>query len=260
MTSITCATWNVNSVNAHLEQILSWLEIHNPDIVLLQETKCEDVNFPHPVFERYNICHKGQKTYNGVAILSKYPTEDVVTNFKNNPCPEQSRFIEANIQTPIGLVKIINVYVPNGGDGDGEKMALKLAFLQNLYTYLQELDTATPTLIGGDFNVSPFDIDVFSVEEMEGKTHFSSIEKNKLRQILNSNFIDLYRLANPDSHEFSWWDYRRKSFDRNEGLRIDFLLANPKLADMLKSSSIDTKIRGATKPSDHALVLATFSK
>lgn len=255
---LSVATWNVNSINAHLDQVLNWIKNNNPDILLLQETKCEDVNFPYSAFEKYNISHYGQKTYNGVDILSKFPFEDVLTSFSNNPCPEQSRFIEANISTPLGLIKVISVYVPNGEEVGSDKFKVKLVFLKQLNAYLNNIESDIYTIIGGDFNIAPFDIDVYSPEKMFGKLHFSYKEIASMRSILNSNFIDTYRLKNPVSQEFSWWDYRSKSFDRNAGLRIDFLLANPKLSNHLISSAIDSKIRAYPKCSDHAPIISRF--
>jgi exodeoxyribonuclease-3 len=256
--SIKIATWNVNSINAHLEQITSWVQDNAPDVLLLQETKCEDVKFPYDAFEAYNVSHCGQKTYNGVATLSKFPMEDVITSFKNTPCPEQARFIEANISTNLGLIKVINTYIPNGGDVDSDKFKMKLTFLDQLNNYLNTLDFEIPTVIGGDFNVAPFNIDAYSADEMRNKTLFTDVEKSKLRKILNSNFIDIFRACNPAAQEFSWWDYRKGAFDRNAGLRIDFLLANPKFADLLLGAKIDSEIRKHPKCSDHVPVIATI--
>jgi len=187
---IKIATWNVNSINAHLEQVTSWVKQNDPDILLLQETKCEDLNFPYQLFEDYNIQHSGQKTYNGVAILSKFALENVVKTFENTPCPEQARFIEADLLCPIGMLKIINVYVPNGGEVGSEKFTMKLEFFQHLLIYLRTLDVEMPTIIAGDFNVAPFDIDVYSPEKASNHTLFSDDEKKLLRAILNANFFD----------------------------------------------------------------------
>lgn len=258
---VSISTWNVNSVNAHLEQINAWIANHNPDIILLQETKCEDVKFPYQEFESYNVHHNGQKTYNGVAILSKFPLEDVVLDFPGNPVPEQARFIEANILTPAGLIKVVNLYIPNGSEVTSDKFAMKLVFLENLTLYLKSLDTSIPTIIGGDFNIAPFDIDVYSPEALKGEVLFTDEEKALMRKILNSNFFDLYRLAYPQVQEFSWWGYRGNSLERNEGFRIDFLLANPLLANLLQTVKIQPEIRRFTgKCSDHVPVIATFAK
>ena len=256
---LVISSWNVNSINAHLEQVLNWSNECKPDILLLQETKCEDIKFPYQYFEKYNISHNGQKTYNGVAVLSKFPLEDIVLNFTGNPCPEQSRFIQTNINSPLGLIRVISIYVPNGSELDCDKFKIKLSFLKQINRYLKNLETDIPTIIGGDFNVAPFNIDVYGPEELNGQLLFSSQEKSLMRQILSNNFFDLYRLQNQQLQEFSWWDYRAGAFQKNQGCRIDFLLANPKMCNMLKGASIDTKTRGYSgKNSDHVPVSATF--
>jgi len=257
---VSIATWNINSVNAHLEQINYWISKNNCDIILLQETKCEDVKFPYHEFEQYNVEHNGQKAYNGVAILSKSPLEDIVLNFDGNPVADQARFIEANVKTDIGLIKVINVYVPNGSEVASDKFQTKLVFLENLKNYLETLDHSMPTIIGGDFNVAPFDIDVYSPEAMKGEVLFTAEEKSLMRKIHSSNFFDLYRLQNPQTQEFSWWGYRGNALERNEGFRIDFLLANPVLANLLKKTEIQITIRRYQgKCSDHVPVIASFA-
>ena len=257
---LSISSWNINSVNAHLEQLSYWNQQHNCDIILLQETKCENTKFPYQFFEQYNISHSGQKTYNGVAILSKYILEDIEQNFPGNPCPEQARFIKAIINTPIGLIKVINVYVPNGSEIGCEKFQIKLAFLRHLSNYLINLEQDIPTIIGADFNVAPFDIDVYLPENLEGQILFSIEEKALMRRILNSNFFDLYRIINQNRQEFSWWDYRKAALAKNQGYRIDALLGNPRMCNMLKSSSIDTSIRNYQgKSSDHAPVNSIFN-
>jgi exodeoxyribonuclease-3 len=246
------ASWNVNSINAHLDQVTSWIKQNDPDVLLLQETKCEDSNFPYLALEQFGISHLGQKSYNGVAILSKHHLENISETFENNPCPEQARFIQADFACPIGMLKVINVYVPNGGEVGSEKFAIKLEFLKHLLIYLRTLDSNTPTILAGDFNVAPFDIDVYSPEQAYGGLLFSDIEKKLMRAIINANFFDTYRLLNPYAQEFSWWDYRGKGFETNAGMRIDFLLANAKCASLLCGAGIDSQIRKHPKCSDHA--------
>jgi exodeoxyribonuclease-3 len=257
---LNIATWNINSINAHLEQTLAFLRDNSNDILMLQETKCIEENFPKDEFLHYNIAVCGQKSYNGVAILSKFPIEDVKYDFPDNPCSNEARFIEVDSLTPLGLIKIINVYVPNGSELTSPKFATKLVFLKSLKHYLSTLDSAQSIIIGGDFNVAPFDIDVYDAKQMQDCLLCSVSEKSSLRAILNSNFFDLYRLGNPRAKEFSWWDYRANSFERDLGLRIDFLLANPLLSNMLITAQIHKSARQIpVKCSDHVPVAATFA-
>lgn len=255
------ATWNVNSIRSRLEHSVSFLKQQDPCLLLLQETKCIDDLFPHDQFSNmpYNISINGQKSYNGVAIFSKYPIDEVKTDFVGNPCPEQARFLEVTCSTPIGYSRIISVYVPNGGKVGSEKFNMKLEFLSSFTSYLNSIDANDENLIvGGDFNVAPFDIDVYDSTVLANTTCFTEIEKNKMRLLLNMGFEDLYRLANPGSQEFSWWDYRAAGFQRNLGMRIDFLLGNNNVLSKLKACYIDTSLRSKPQPSDHAPVIAEF--
>jgi exodeoxyribonuclease-3 len=255
---IKIASWNVNSINAHLDQVTSWIKQNDPDILLLQETKCQDSNFPYEAFKGFSVSHLGQKTYNGVAILSKHSPKSIIKTFENNPCFDQARFIQADFVYSSGIARVINIYVPNGGEIGSEKFAIKLDFLRGLLNYIRMLDLTTPTILAGDFNVAPFDIDVYSPEEANNRLLFSDIEKKLLREILNANFFDTYRLSNPLTQEFSWWDYRARGFERNAGMRIDFLLANAKGSDLLRGAWLNSQIRNHPKCSDHVPVCATF--
>lgn len=255
------ASWNVNSVKARCPNVLEWIEINNPDLLMLQELKCEEAAFPQDAFSHlsYNYAISGQKTYNGVAILSKYPIDDVKKNFPNNPCPEQARFIEVTFTSPVGYTRAINVYVPNGGEVGSDKFALKLEFLSNLHLYLKSIASYEENIIiGGDFNVAPFDIDVYAPKDLENSTCFTLGERKLMRQILNDGWLDLYRIIHPAVAEYSWWDYRAGAFQHDLGLRIDFLLSNAKLANNLLSVSMDKQARGKEKASDHAPVFAEF--
>lgn len=256
------ATWNVNSIRSRLLHASEFMQQHNPDILLLQETKCTNELFPRGHFSTfpYNVSIHGQKSYNGVAIFSKYPLDEVKTDFADNPCPEQARFIEASCQTSIGYCRIISVYVPNGGEVGSEKFALKLEFLKALTDYLKKLNSFDENLIiGGDFNVAPFDIDVYDPAALVNTTCFTEIEKNKMRTLLNSGFEDLYRMKHQNKQEFSWWDYRGGSFMRNLGMRIDFLLVNNNALSKSHNCYMDISQRGKSQPSDHVPVIAEFN-
>lgn len=257
MQVVSVATWNVNSINVRQNQVQKWLELNKVDLLMLQETKSQDSNFPYDAFQ--NVLHVGQKTYNGVAIISSGQIKEIARNFPNNPAPEEARFLHARLQTSIGFMEAINVYVPNGGSVDGTNFKKKLEFLEELKNYLISLDPNSLIIVGGDFNVAPFEIDVYSAELMKDGLLFSLPERKALRSILNAGFIDLYRLHNPKRHDFSWWDYRERAFNNNAGLRIDFLLANSKLADLLSMAYIDVEPRKQTECSDHTPVIAKFS-
>lgn len=256
------ATWNVNSIRSRLEHVTDFLRDQDPCILLLQETKCTNDQFPHDHFSAlpYNVSIHGQKSYNGVAIFSKYPIDEIKTDFRGNPCPAQARFLEVTCTTPIGYSRIISVYVPNGGEVGSEKFAMKLEFLSALTSYLNEIDAQDENLIvGGDFNVAPFDIDVYDPAALVNTTCFTEVEKGRMRTLMNKGFEDLYRLKHPDAQEFSWWDYRAAGFRRNLGMRIDFLLGNNNVLSKLQECYIDKSSRGKPQPSDHVPVVAEFA-
>jgi len=255
---VKIVSWNVNSIKARLVNVLRWIETNNPDILMIQELKCEESVFPYEAFSHlsYNFAISGQKTYNGVAILSKYPIDEIQTAFPDNPCPDQARFIEVSFASPIGYIRAINVYVPNGGEVGSDKFEMKLKFLGALRRYLKSIrNDEEQIIIGGDFNVAPFDIDVYYSKGLESTTCFTLQERKLMREILNDNLHDLYRIVHPTSSEYSWWDYRAGAFQRNNGMRIDFLLANAKLADLVVTSLIDKAPRAEEKASDHAPIV-----
>lgn len=298
--TITIATWNVNSIKTRLHQLLPWLENHKPDIVLLQETKCLDEAFPRLEIESlgYNLALHGQKTYNGVAILSKFPLEDVVKNIPTtHPTPPvggindhiarsgdrtshelascarqesgaeaiqivQSRYIEAVISTPIGMIRVASIYVPNGQDEGSEKFQYKLNFLEQLETHIEKLKAYEEMLVlGGDYNVAPYDADVYNPQSLYGTVCFHPEEHKRFRRILHEGMLDAFRLANPENNgicPYTWWDYRSSGFDYNKGMRIDHLLLSPQAADHLKACVIERDLRGQERPSDHVPVVGTF--
>ena len=254
-------SWNVNSIKARLETVLKWIEANDPDILMLQELKCEESAFPYDAFSHlsYNYAIVGQKTYNGVAILSKYPIDEIITDLPGGPCPEQARFVAIGCSSPIGYLRAINIYVPNGGEVGSDKFDIKLKFLPALKEYLRKIHKYDEhIIIGGDFNVAPFDIDVYDPKELENSTCFTLQERKLMREILNDNWHDLYRLMHPTANEYSWWDYRAGGFARNHGMRIDFLLGNASIAKYVSDVLIDKQIRGEEKASDHAPVTVHF--
>lgn len=253
------ATWNVNSVRMRLPHLRDFLIDVNPDVALLQELKCQTEQFPYDELADlpYNFYIHGQKSYNGVAILSKFPADQVIDHFPNNPCQLESRFLEICGLSSIGFCRFICLYAPNGGQVASDSYQIKLKFYQAFFEYLLTKKSSDEKLIiGGDFNIAPFDIDVYSPADLADETGFTLIERQKLRSILNSGFEDLYRLSYPAKQEFSWWDYRSRALQHNRGRRIDFLLASSNAVSDFSSCYIDHQRRLAPRPSDHAPVVA----
>ena len=244
-------TWNVNSVKSRLEHLTKYLRETSPDVVLLQELKCETDAFPRMEVEDcgYNLAIHGQKTYNGVAILSKFPLEDVLKNFDETD--EQARYIEAVTNG----VRVASVYVPNGQEPNSDKFQYKMQFFEKLRLHMKNtLEYDEKFVVGGDYNVAPEDIDVFDPKGMAGTTCFHPDEQIRFKAILNLGFTDAFRAKHQGVQKFSWWDYRAGAWQYNKGMRIDHFLLSPQAADVLKSSDVDSVPRGWEKPSDHAPV------
>lgn len=259
--SLKIVTWNVNSVKIRLTHLLEFIEEHDPDIICLQELKCETDKFPYEELSHlpYNVYIHGQKSYNGVAILSKIPADEIKTDFVDNPISEQSRFIEGAFSTAIGYARVISLYAPNGGEVGVEKFTLKLDFYDALINYLQSVKSFEEKLfICSDFNVAPFDIDVYNAIDLRESLCCSYEERKKIRVLLNSGFVDNYRVINPDKQEFTWWDYRAGAFEQNKGLRIDSIISTSNAIADLTDCLIDYKTREKPKPSDHAPVIAIY--
>lgn len=255
-------TWNLNSINARFILLNDLLLQENPDIVFLQEVKCKTENFPYKNLSHlpYNIYVHGQKSYNGVAILSKFSAEVINYSFLGNPCINDARFIEITVYiNTLGNCKLISLYVPNGGILNSKKFKQKIEFLDSFFEYLKfNKSINSKIIIGGDFNVSPFDIDVYSPEDLKDTTCFSLMERKRLRGIFNLGFEDIYRIINYKKQEFSWWDYRFNSLKRNHGMRIDFIIATSNLATHFNKCDILKKFRYQIKSSDHAPIIASF--
>ncbi len=255
---LTLATWNVNSIRSRLPLVISWLRENAPDVVLLQETKVMDNQFPTEEIENlhYNIALYGQKSYNGVAILSKFPIEDMtrgIPGFQD----ESARYIEAVIKG----VRVASIYVPNGMAVGSDKYAYKLDFLKHLYAHTQTLLTYDEALLlGGDFNIAPTDQDVYDPQEWHEKILCSTAEREGLRALLYLGFTDALRVLHPQENDlYTWWDYRGGSWQNNLGLRIDHFLLSPQAADRLKEGRVDKETRGLEKASDHAPVICQLT-
>ncbi|HPC82072.1 MAG TPA: exodeoxyribonuclease III [Thermoanaerobaculaceae bacterium] len=251
------ATWNVNSIRARLPRLLAWLERRRPDVVCLQETKVVDADFPAAEIQAlgYHCRAFGQKTYNGVAILSREAPADVQLGFPDDPPDADRRLLAATV----GGVRVINVYVPNGTALDDPRYEGKLAWFRRLRLLLEQ--TASPhqeLAVCGDFNVAPEDRDVWDPELWRGQLLFTEAEKEALRQLFDWGLEDTLRRLHPEASMFTWWDYRNAGFYRGWGLRIDHVLATRPLAARCTEVEVDRAERKGDKPSDHAPVLARF--
>ncbi|WP_323732899.1 exodeoxyribonuclease III [Candidatus Bandiella euplotis] len=247
--------WNLNSVSARLEHLKKVIKQNSPDVLLLQEIKCINEKFPHDELGDlgYNIEVFGQKTYNGVAVLSKHPIEDVCIGLEQVVQEQEARYIETTVAINGICNRIISVYVPNGAEVGSEKFKYKLEFLQRLYERLSHLKSIEENIIiGGDFNIAPEEIDVYDAKQMSGRVCFHIDERKWFRKILNLGYIDSFREFNRDMQQFSWWDYRAGSWQHNKGLRIDQILISPKLMDKITKAGVLTEPRGWERTSDHA--------
>ena len=250
------ATWNVNSLNVRLPHALDWLRIHRPDALCLQELKQEDVRFPLAAFEEigYHAVFQGQKTYNGVAIVSRSRPEDVSKGMPGF-ADEQKRVIAATIQ---GL-RVVCVYIPNGQSVGSDKYQYKLKWLEALAGYMQnEIAAYRDVALLGDYNIAPEDRDVYDPKAWEGQVLCSEPERAAMRRLVDLGLKDSFRLFDQPEKSFSWWDYRMNGFKRNLGLRIDHILLTAAVAARCESAMIDVEPRTWERPSDHAPVVAVL--
>ncbi len=251
------ATWNVNSLRVRLPQVIEWLAMARPDVLCLQETKLEDAQFPVEEITRagYRAVCSGQKTYNGVALLSREDPREVMTELPGFDDP-QRRLLAAEI----GTIRVVNVYVPNGQAVDSEKFIYKLDWLDKLLDYVAEQQSRYERLLLlGDFNIAPEDEDVHDPDLWRGQVLFSDPERARFRALVESGLRDAFRKFDQAPAAFSWWDYRAAAFRRNLGLRIDHILVSAALYERCLSCEIDTAPRRWPRPSDHAPVVATFA-
>lgn len=253
------ATWNCNSIRARRERLLDWLQRASPDVLCLQELKCVDGEFPAEALAQagyHSVCF-GQKTYNGVAILSKVEPKDVLRGFADEVEDGQSRLIAATV----GPVRVVSVYAPNGQSVDSPAYVFKLEWYRRLRRYLDRRHRKDELLVlCGDFNVAPEPIDVHDPALWEGQVLYSQAERDALRELSAFGLVDLFRKHHPAAeNRFSWWDYRQLAFPKNRGLRIDHLLATAALAERCTAVEIDREARKGSQPSDHAPVWAELS-
>ena len=247
------ATWNVNSVKARLPHVIDYLREKSPDVILLQETKVVDEAFPALEIEElgYNVAVHGQKTYNGVAILSKRPIDDVVRSLGGDELDEQARYIEGTV----GTVRVASIYLPNGNPVGTEKFTYKLSWMARLRDRMKELlETEETCVFGGDYNVCPSDIDVYDPSEFAGDALCRSESRNLFRSMIYLGLTDALRVFHPEPGVYSYWDYQRGAWPKDHGLRIDHLLLTPQAADRLEAADVDRRPRGKEKASDHTPV------
>lgn len=247
------ATWNVNSINARLETVVRWFEAAQPDVACLQEIKCVDEKFPAEPFERlgYNLAIHGQKTYNGVALLSKRPLEDVTRGLPESDGDEHARYIEAVVSGP-QPVRVASIYLPNGNPVGTEKFDYKLAWMGRLHRHAHNLlKLEEPLVLAGDYNVIPEPRDAEFPKNWEDDALFQPQSRAAFRALKNLGLTEAYLQADGAPGAYTFWDYQAGAWQRNNGIRIDHALLSPQAADLLRGVTIHRDVRGWEKPSDH---------
>ncbi len=253
------ATWNVNSLNARLVRVQEWLELANPDVLCMQETKMADEAFPGLVFADmgYEWAHHGQGRWNGVAILSKVGIRDICVGFEDGEDPDPDARI---LWATCGGIRVASAYIPNGRELGHDHYQYKLAWLGRLRSHLEaNCSVDVPVVVAGDFNVAPADNDVWDIAAFEGLTHVSEPEREALEAVLDWGLVDVFRKRWPQDHLFTFWDYQAGRFHKRQGMRIDMVLASELLAQKVVSVLMDRNARKGQKPSDHAPVVVDFA-
>jgi exodeoxyribonuclease III len=253
------ATWNVNSIKVRLEPALAWLKNANPDVVALQEIKCQDDAFPRFEFEAlgYNCAVHGQKAYNGVAILSKRPLEDVTPRLPGGDGDDHSRYLEAVVTGDKGALRIASIYAPNGNPVGTDKFTYKLSWLDRLKLHAERLlGLEEATALVGDYNIIPEDRDCYDPKAWVKDALFQPESKAAFRILANLGYGDAFRTRNRAKGQYTFWDYQAGSWRKNQGIRIDHIMLSPQGLDRLKSVGIDKHMRDGDRPSDHVPVWA----
>jgi exodeoxyribonuclease-3 len=252
---VKLATWNINSIRAREARLAAWLDRERPDVLCLQETKTEDAGFPVELLRKsgYEVATYGQRSYNGVAICARTPLTDVVRGLDGD---EEARLIAATV----GGIRVIDVYVPNGGDLTSEKYPYKLAWYRRLRAMLERTAKPDqPLVVCGDMNVTADDRDVCAPDKWRGQIHCSDPERAALRELTDFGLVDVFRKLHPDGGVYSWWDYRGVAFFKNQGLRIDFIFATEVVAARATAARIDRDARKGQDASDHAPVIVEIA-
>ena len=251
------ATWNVNSVKQRIENLTAWLTERAPDIVCLQETKTVDESFPREAIEAlgYNVAVHGQKTFNGVAILSKFKFDEVTPRLPGDPADDHARFIEAVVSTKAGSLRVASIYLPNGNPTGTDKYTYKIKWMERLAKYAHErLQLEEPLIMAGDYNVIPTADDVHNPAAWTTDALFLPQTRDKFRGLINLGLTDALRAVTDEAGLYTFWDYQAGAWQKNWGIRIDHLLLSPQAADRLTTAGIDKHVRSWERPSDHVPV------
>lgn len=251
------ATWNINGIKARVDTAKTWLASASPDIACLQEIKCVDEAFPRQEFEDigYNVAVHGQKGFNGVALLSKLPFDEVSPGLAGGVNDVQARYLEAVVSVPSGVLRIVNIYLPNGNPTGTDKFAYKLAWMSRLRERVKGLLLfEEPMIVAGDFNVIPTPADVYAPAAWVEDALFRPETRAHFRALVNLGLTDAYRACHDEPNRYTFWDYQAGAWQKNRGLRIDHVLLSPQAADRLVTCEIDPAPRGWEKPSDHVPV------
>lgn len=255
------ASFNINGIKARLPALLDWLDEAQPDIALLQEIKSVDEGFPHEPFEErgYNVATHGQKGFNGVAILSKHPLEDVSRGLPGDDSDEQARWIEATVVGDIAAMRVCGLYLPNGNPAPGPKYDYKLGWMRRLEARARDLlDSEEPFLLAGDYNVIPQDEDAKRPEAWREDALALPDSRAAFRRLVNLGLTEAFRARVQGPGHYTFWDYQAGAWNRDDGIRIDHFLLSPQAADMMTDCGIDKEIRAREKPSDHVPIWVAF--
>ena len=261
--TIKISTFNINSIKMRSTIVTNWLDESKTDILLMQETKSIDENFPHKEFEDkgFNVIFSGQKAYNGVAIASKFKIEEISRNLPiyndDELKDDQARFLHVKILN----INIICLYLPNGNPAPGLKFDYKINWMKRLIKYSSDIyNNNEPLILGGDFNVIQNNNDCYDISKWLDDALYLEDTRKLMKEIINIGLLDSYRIKYPDSREYSFWDYQAGAWQKDNGIRIDFLLISPEIVDLLEDVGIDKSPRGLSKPSDHTPVWLTINK
>lgn len=256
------ATWNINGVKARIDTVLSWLEQSKPDIACLQEIKSVDENFPREAFGAlgYNVETHGQKGFNGVAIFSRLPFDEVNRGLPGDDGDEQARFIEGVFSTDRGVLRVVSLYLPNGNPVDSEKFPYKLGWMERLDIWARErLALEEPLILAGDYNVIPMPEDCHDAAVWEGDALYRPESRGVFRRLANAGFTDALRAVSDAPETYTFWDYQAGAWQKNNGIRIDHLMLSPEAAGRLQAVDVEKHVRGWEKPSDHVPVVAQMA-
>ncbi len=251
------ATWNVNSIRQRIDHLTAWLAERQPDIACLQEIKCVDDAFPREAIERlgYNLAVHGQKTFNGVAILSKLKFDEVVSGLPGDDADDHARFIEATVSTGSGVVRVASIYLPNGNPANTDKYPYKLKWMDRLSHYAkQRLQLEEPLVLAGDYNVIPTGADAWDPKVWVNDALFLPQTREQFRSLSNLGLTDAIRATSDERNLYTFWDYQAGAWQKNWGIRIYHMLLSPQAADRLTGAGIDKHVRSWEKPSDHVPV------